>query len=158
MTESHLQNQLFEMDVMLFNVGADMYAIDLKFVKEIILPTSHYARLPITPPLLSGLILSRDEIYPLVHLGERSKDLNDDETRIILLTEGERRMALYAEQLHDILLLSSTNRADDEALAHPFWVLWSFETEKGKVLLLDFEQLYTSLVEQASTVDSIPIS
>jgi chemotaxis signal transduction protein len=158
MTESPLQNQSFEMDVMVFNVGVTLYAIDLKFVKEIILPSSHLAQLPITPPLLKGLILSRDEIYPLVHLGEHSTDLTDDEARVILLTEGERRIALYTEQLHDILVLSSTNKMEDEASIAPESTHGAFETEKGNVLLLDFEQLYASLVDQANKADSIPIS
>jgi chemotaxis signal transduction protein len=158
MTELTPSNHPFEMDVMLFNVGTELYAIDLRLVKEIILPPSHLAQLPITPPLLRGLILSRNDIYPLVHLSKNDVDLTDDGARLILLTEGERRIALYTEHLHDILLLSSENRVDDGSDAHQNWILGAFETPKGNIFLLDFEQLYTTLVSQAGQIDSIPIS
>lgn len=157
MTELTPAHHPFEMNVMLFNVGTDLYAIDLSLVKEIILPPSHLAQLPISPPLLRGLILSRNNIYPLVHLSKTALNLTHDEARVILLTEGERRLALYTEHLHNILSLSSKSVVERDSPNKFKWVFGMFETPKGNVFLLDFEKLYSTLVDQANQADSIPI-
>ncbi|HSU79440.1 MAG TPA: chemotaxis protein CheW [Candidatus Angelobacter sp.] len=158
MTESTRQTPSFDKDVMLFSVGVTTYAIELNLVKEVILQPCHLTQLPIPPPLIRGLILSRNEIYPLVHLGEHDVDLNNDEARVILVTDGERRAALYAEHLHDIRSLSTTNQLNDEATVNPECIHGVYGTQRGNVLFVDFIQLYAVLVEQADQVDSIPIS
>lgn len=157
MTELTPAHHPLEMNVMLFNVGTDLYAIDLSLVKEIILPPSHLAQLPITPPLLRGLILSRNDIYPLVHLSKEALNLTHEEARVILLTEGKRRLAIYTEHLHDILSFSSKSLVESDSPNKFEWISGMFETPKGNAFLLDFEKLYTTLVDQANQADSIPV-
>ncbi len=143
--------------VILLSIESTLFALDLKTINEIILPDVKISHLPISPAYINGLILARDHTYPLVQLGSRI-DLSE-ESRILLLNSEERYLAFLVERLHDLLVctpdLIEENRSmkqEDRTLDESYFT-FSLKTPHGSAKLIEFDQLYSLLIDQVNVLD-----
>lgn len=74
-----------------FMIGAEEYAIDIFYVKEII-RLSHITKVPNAPEFIEGVINLRGRIIPVIDLrkkmGHPKKDLDKDSRIIVIEDEG----------------------------------------------------------------------
>lgn len=154
---TNLQNRPIPQQGILFSVNDDLFALDLALIREVVIPEARPAPLPLTPHFIKGLVLCRNEIYPIVHLGTNKNNNSEeqDEARIILVSKGPQILALFADQLHNIYQFPSEFQTDPQRI--PFdlreIVDTTFETPIGQAYYLDFQKLYDGLINQANQLD-----
>lgn len=136
--------------VILLNLNSRLFALDLKIISEIILPNVMISRLPMTPPHIKGLILSREQMYPLVQFGSSTKE--SDDTRILLLNLDNRYLAILVDALLDIVMCTPEMMIDSES-SDILYTPFSINTTHGEARFIEITQLYVQLIQQANQLD-----
>jgi purine-binding chemotaxis protein CheW len=113
MHEPHAESAL---TMLVFEVGASRYGIDLAAVREVVRAVL-VAPLPGAPPVVEGIIDVRGRIVPVydirIRFGMRPRAL-DAEDRFVLASANERLVALHCERAERLATVprSAIQRAD----------------------------------------------
>lgn len=102
-----------------FEVGGRVYAIDVAHVREIV-RVREVTPLPMSPPLIEGIVELRDGVVPLIDLGRvlGGKPCEiDGRSRIAVLDFDELVVGLLVEEATDVLSLDARLLEDPPALA-----------------------------------------
>lgn len=138
----------------LFSVDKNLFAIDLSIIKEVILPETRFAQLPMTPPFVKGLIESRNNVYPVIRLSPIESTEVKEGNRLILVEKDDHLLALYVDELHNIIPFTedfSTQTHIPSELKD--MVDLCVETPFGTAFYLDFGTFYSKLRFQANQLD-----
>ena len=93
------------MQFVIFQVGAQNFAVEIKRVKEI----QRYQQptaIPKSPAFLEGVIEVRGNLIPVVDLRKRfeiSPNPNDSRTRIIILRAVKRKVGIVVDAVHRVI-------------------------------------------------------
>ena len=102
-----------------FEVGENLYAIDVSHVREIV-RAREVTPLPMSPPLIEGVVELRDASVPVIDLGKAlggEPCVVDGRTRIAVLEFDELLVGLRVEHATDVLTLDARSLEDPPALA-----------------------------------------
>lgn len=148
------QTQALPNQLILLSIKDDLYAVDLSFINEITVIETQPCQLPMSTPYIKGLIQSRNQVYPLVAFGDL-KDVDPEESRVILLSSNERYLALYTERLHNILTCKPEDFTPIEGKQsnETLFPSLSVSTPEGEAQLIDFDLLYNYLTKAAEKLD-----
>lgn len=97
-----------EIQLVAFNLGAEEYAIDILSVQEInrVLPIT---RIPNAPSFVEGVINLRGNVIPVLDLHKRLElpaRSNTEQTRIIILKEGEIVAGIIVDGVTEVLKIN----------------------------------------------------
>src|SRR5580700_5447603 len=97
--------------VLSFAIGAGAYAVETRFVREV-LRGAAIAFVPGAPEVLAGLSICRGDILPVVDLhpllglrGERA----DGDASIVVLGAGSASLGFPVDELLDVLAIDAAN-------------------------------------------------
>jgi chemotaxis-related protein WspB len=134
---------------LLFRLGKDRYAIDVRQVVEV-LPLVAVKRIPLTPPAVSGAFNYRGSTVPLIDLSQLALGraaLPRLSTRIVLVDYPDgngqlRLLGLLAEHVTDTLSRAASDFKDSGVTVPDAPYLGRVTSdEKGLVQWLQLEQL-----------------
>jgi len=98
--------EVFFVQVVVFSLGKDTYAVEALAVQEI-LRQPEFTPIPEAPPYLLGMMDFRGVSIPLIHLGKLlSVSSLDEGNRAIVLTEGGYTTAFIVDDVSDVLNLT----------------------------------------------------
>jgi len=81
--------------LVIFRLAGERYAVEVRWVREIILPPDEVTILPQSPKYLKGLFNLRNEVLPLVDLGAclgLTENPRNDDARVILVEINEKTL------------------------------------------------------------------
>ncbi len=100
-----------EIQLVVFKIENEEYAIPIDYVKEIIMPRIT-ARLPKTPDFMEGVINLRGHTIPVVD-GRKKFNVpvkeNDTETRIIVLEPDNHTIGLIVDSVSEVIRIKTEN-------------------------------------------------
>jgi len=94
-----------------FIVGEEEFAVPILSIKEIIKPIE-YTRVPKTPSYVLGVFNMRGTVLPLVDLKNKfgmPKTKFDDDTRVIVLKDGDEQVGFVIEELSEAIRIKESN-------------------------------------------------
>ncbi len=97
--------------VIVFNLGEEMYGVEISQVKEIILPTQ-ITRIPNVPDFVEGVLNLRGQIAAIINLRKRlgkEPKKNDENTRIIVIEYDNSTIGMMVDSVSEVKYLSSKN-------------------------------------------------
>ena len=97
-----------ELQLVIFNLTDEEYAIPIIQVHEIIKPTD-ITRIPGMPDFIEGVINLRGKIIPIIDIRKRfrlEQKKADEDTRIIVVDVGEQTVGLIVDSVIEVLRLS----------------------------------------------------
>jgi purine-binding chemotaxis protein CheW len=95
-------------DVVEFNLGGELYALDIQLAREIV-EMMPITTIPRAPPYLSGIINLRGEITTILDLanllGMTRKDAADGQKIIVLMSEaaGGMNVGVIVDEVHSVI-------------------------------------------------------
>ncbi|HET6763285.1 MAG TPA: chemotaxis protein CheW [Longimicrobiaceae bacterium] len=93
------------LQVIAFELGGHMHACDVLLVEEIV-TAQRIHPLPDMPPRLLGMLRLRGELVPVVNVAPAlSLSLSSAGGSVLVLDDGERRVGVAADYVHDVLTL-----------------------------------------------------
>jgi len=123
--------------VVIFSLGSDSYALDALSVQEILREPRALA-IPEAPPHICGVIDFRGQNIPLVHLAKLlGLSCATDQERAIVITDGGMSAAFRVDEVDDVLNIP--NHALDTAsatLAGPATVTKAVARIKDRMLVV----------------------
>jgi len=135
-----------EKQLVVFNLGQEVYAVEIDMVKEII-QMQAITRVPGTPPSVEGVINLRGSVIPIVDLRKRFQlkavERNKD-TRIVVVSCKGAEVGVIVDSVAEVLRIPvdsiepSSNVFTDEHLEH---LLGIVKLAGRLVILLDMDQV-----------------
>jgi purine-binding chemotaxis protein CheW len=105
-----------------FEVGGILYAVDLKRVREIVRPAPTLA-LPHLPEVVTGVVDHRGDVVPVVDLRKYfgvTPSAEERRVRWIIVTRGERLFGLCVDRVNDVFGVLEADARELPALSdHP---------------------------------------
>jgi purine-binding chemotaxis protein CheW len=146
-----------EKQLVVFNLGQKIYAIEISKVKEI-LQMQAITRVPDTPPSIEGVINLRGTVIPIVDLRKRFKlariDRNKD-TRIVIVSCRGQEVGIVVDSPTQVLRVpvdsieAAAHLFNEDKLNHIHAIV---KVDNQLVILLDMDQLLTR--EEVDAVNS----
>jgi chemotaxis signal transduction protein len=94
------------LQVIVFELGGQMHACDVLLVEEVVTKLAIHP-LPDMPPRLLGVVRLRGELIPVLDVAPLlALTLGDGQPTVLVLDDGERRVGIAADYVHDVLTLS----------------------------------------------------
>jgi chemotaxis signal transduction protein len=91
--------------VVAFEIGGRMHACDVLVVEEVVTKLVIHP-LPDMPPRLMGVVRLRGELIPVLDVAPLlAASLGDGEPTILVSDDGQRRVAVATDYVHDVLTL-----------------------------------------------------
>jgi purine-binding chemotaxis protein CheW len=87
-----------------FEVGPICYAIEIKYVREIVRPMPTLA-LPHVPDTVVGVVDHRGDVVPIIDLRKRfgvTQSGRDKDVRFVILARGERSVGLIVDKVTEV--------------------------------------------------------
>jgi purine-binding chemotaxis protein CheW len=115
-----------EKQLVVFNLGQEVYAVEIAMVKEII-QTQAITRVPGTPPSIEGVINLRGAVIPIVDLRKRFKLARierDKDTRIVIVSCKGQEVGVVVDSVAQVLRVpvdsieGSANLFNEDKLNH----------------------------------------
>lgn len=102
--------------MIVFNLGIEEYAVPITSVQEIIM-SQQPTRIPKSPPFVEGVINLRGQIIPIIDGRKKfnllaAKEIQEsetEETRIMLLEVKEDTIGLIVDKVSEVIHLDTTN-------------------------------------------------
>lgn len=97
--------------VIVFNLGEEIYGVEISQIKEIILPTQ-ITRIPNVPDFVEGILNLRGQIAVIINLRKRlgkEPKKNDENTRIIVIEYDNATIGMIVDSVSEVKYLSSKN-------------------------------------------------
>lgn len=157
MTASQTQFPPVGAELIMVQIGAQQFAIDIMSVREI-RGWAPSTPLPHAPPYVRGMINLRGLILPIVDLGERLgvASTPPDSAAVVVVAEiNGRQVGLLVDAVCDILLLTANMLQETPDVGAPViqdFVQGVMTTEGGIVTLLSLDQV---LPVCGGTVDAV---
>lgn len=130
-----------------FTLGKQAYAIQLRYIREIIKPLE-IRNLLGAPDFIKGITKVRDEIITIIELHRKfevdSKDNAGGEPRIIILDHGKELLGLYVDDVVEIIETSSVEAIP--TIVHFGAISEIIKLEKNILPVLDVERLLSQEV------------
>jgi purine-binding chemotaxis protein CheW len=149
-----------EKQLVVFNIGQEVYAVEIAMVKEII-QMQAITRVPGTPPSVEGVINLRGTVIPIVDLRKRFKldrIERDKDTRVVIVGCRGQEVGVVVDSVAQVLRVpvesieASTNLFNEDKLNHIQAIV---KLEKQLVILLDMDQVLTR--EEVNAVNSMDL-
>jgi purine-binding chemotaxis protein CheW len=135
-----------EKQLVVFNLGEEVYAIDISMVREII-QMQTITRVPGTPHSVEGVINLRGAVIPIVDLRKKfhlSKIGKDKDTRIVVVSCKGQDVGVIVDSVAEVLRISldsiepSSSVFSEDHLEHLQGIV---KLENRLVILLDMDQV-----------------
>jgi purine-binding chemotaxis protein CheW len=100
-----LETDIQEIKLVCFRLGADIYALDIMRVREIIKPL-RLAGLPEAPSFVEGVINPRGSIIPVVDMRKRfglPERADDGECRLLITVVARQPLALVVDAVTEVV-------------------------------------------------------
>ncbi|KKG16652.1 chemotaxis protein CheW [Methanosarcina sp. 2.H.T.1A.6] len=97
--------------VIVFNLGEEIYGVEISQIKEIILPTQ-ITLIPNVPDFVEGILNLRGQIAVIINLRKRlgkEPEKNDENTRIIVVEYNNATIGMMVDSVSEVKYLSSQN-------------------------------------------------
>ena len=138
-----------EIQLACFRLGAEMYAIDIMRIKEIIRPQKLTA-VPRAPVFVEGMINLRGTVLPVIDLGKRfglPATLIDRRSRVVICAVFDRFVGILVEEVAEVRRYTR-----QEIKAPPEFVkgreseffLAVCQREDDLVMVIDLEKLFST--------------
>jgi purine-binding chemotaxis protein CheW len=150
-----------EKQLVVFNLGQEVYAVEIAMVKEII-QMQAVTRVPGTPPSVEGVINLRGSVIPIVDLRKRFKLPRvdrDKDTRVVIVSCKGQEVGVVVDSVAQVLRVptesieATTNLFSDDKLNHIRAIV---KLKNQLVILLDMDQVLTR--EEINAVNAIDLS
>ncbi len=146
-----------EKQLVVFNLGQEVYAVEIAMVKEIIQMQS-ITRVPGTPPSIEGVINLRGTVIPIVDLRKRFKlariDRNKD-TRVVIVSCRGQEVGVVVDSVAQVLRVpvdsieAAAHLFNEDKLNHVHAIV---KLASQLVILLDMDHVLTR--EEVNAVNS----
>lgn len=96
-----------EQQVVVFNIGQQAYAVEIGWVREVVV-WSEPVPLPGAPPAVQGVINLRGQVIPVIDLGQRlgmARCREGSAARIMVVELGERAAGLVVDGVSEVMTL-----------------------------------------------------
>jgi len=149
-----------EKQLVVFNLGAEVYAIEIAMVREII-PLQAVTRVPGTPPSVEGVINLRGSVIPVVDLRKRfhlEKASQDKDTRIVVVSCKGQEVGVIVDSVAEVLRIAvdaiepASNLFSGENLEHLSGIV---KLTGRLIILLDMDQVLSR--QDITAVNSLDI-
>lgn len=135
-------------EVVVFSLGAELYAIDIGSIDEIRIPPL-LTPVPLTKPFVMGIIAVRGSLFPVLDLGiflGMSPRVQTLDSRVIVFRLREEMLAFYVDRVQGVLAFTIDEiKPLSEALLHDKHLYHGVFTLQGAfVSYLNFEQILAS--------------
>jgi len=147
-----------EIQLIIFKLGSEEYAVPINCIQEIILPQKA-TRIPKSPMYVAGVINLRGNIIPVIdgkkkfHLENSSKQISDDERIMVLEVENEIS-GLVVDAVDEVITLKVTDieppPIDMETGSDIFWGI--VKHENRLLILVNSEKFLDINDEEKETV------
>jgi purine-binding chemotaxis protein CheW len=136
------------MEVAIFKLGNEEYAIDIEGVSEII-DTTHITPVANSPKYIDGIINIRGQVVTIGSLHKRLAlpEMEHSEHKIVICQNGEDRIGFFVDSVSDVLEIKIDEIHDDEERGELFSNVLYLEGGERLVLLFD---LYTLLTNETA--------
>lgn len=134
------------LQVVVFNVGASSYAVDIAYVEEI-LKYQPVTSLPGSTSKVVGVSNIRGSVIPMVDGGilEKSVLLGDEDTSVIVLMVGDKRFGLMVESVREILTIGEESLESLQLSTASGYVKRVIKLEDEIVQLIEMEDFFLYL-------------
>lgn len=106
-----MKKDLLEIQLACFNLGENLFAVDIMRIKEIILPQK-IASLPWTSAFLEGVINLRGNVVPLMDMRKRFNmpAVEDEGTgKLLLVTLYRQMLALRVDDVQEVITVAAAD-------------------------------------------------
>lgn len=150
-----------EKQLVVFNLGQEVYAIEIAMVKEII-QMQAITRVPGTPPSVEGVINLRGAVIPIVDLRKRFKLAKIDrtkDTRVVIVSCKGQEVGVVVDSVAQVLRVptgsieASADLFSDDKLNHIQAIV---KLKNQLVILLNMDQVLTR--EEINAVNAIDLN
>jgi purine-binding chemotaxis protein CheW len=149
-----------EKQLVVFNLGQEVYAVDIAMVKEIIQMLS-ITRVPGTPPSIEGVINLRGAVIPVVDLRKRFKLQaveRTKDTRIVIVTCRGQAVGIVVDSVAQVLRvpvdsIEASSNLFNENKQH--YIQAIVKLAKQLVILLDMDHVLSR--EEVDIINSMDI-
>ena len=132
---------LKEIQLIVFAMGKEEYALPIKAVQEIIMPQTP-TKIPRLPSFIQGIINLRSKIIPIID-GKNKFTINsestgsDNEKRIIILDALDHVIGLTVDSVSEVMMLN-TSEIEEPPLAaeDDSEVVWGVGKFKNRLIIL----------------------
>ncbi len=100
-----MSSKLHEIQLTSFNLGENLYAVDIMRIKEIVQPQRVFA-LPKASQLLEGVINLRDAIIPVMDMRKQfgmPPLLNENSGKLLIVTLARQLLALAVDEVREVI-------------------------------------------------------
>jgi purine-binding chemotaxis protein CheW len=146
-----------EIQIIIFKLGSEEYAVPINNVQEIVMPQKA-TRIPKSPDYVQGFINLRGNIIPVVD-GKRKFSLDDGLThkdnRIMILEVGVETMGLYVDCVNEVITLS-VNNIDPPPIEvdEGTDIFWGIGKYDGRLLILINAEKFMSVNNEEKDADT----
>jgi len=142
-----------ELEVILFNVGSNLYGVNVLKVREIIMPMSA-TRLPQAHEHIEGVIRLRDEVLPVVDLGKvlhASRKEGDEQDKLIVCELNQTKIAFRVHDVHRIHRISwgQIEKPSELSAGEQAFASGIIKMDNEMAILLDFEKVVIDINPKA---------
>lgn len=136
--------------VIVFQLGDKEYALPVSQVQGIE-KTVHITRVPRTESYVKGVINLRGVVTPIIDLRERfsiSTNVKSEETRIIIISQGEMEVGLIVDAANDVMDLSKTSIEPQPEVVGSLeeeFISGVAKVDKRLLILLNLEKVLNTL-------------
>ncbi len=144
-----LESGTNELEVILFNIGSNVFGINVLKVREII-HAQEVNPIPRSHPHIEGVIRLREEVLPVIHLSgvlgleDSPNPLND---RFIITELNKQRLAFRVHEVERIHRISweQIEKPDDLSAGEQAYAIGIISIEDDISILLDFEKVVVEI-------------
>lgn len=156
-----LESGTNELEIILFELGNEYYAINVLKTREIITPVA-ITSIPMAPNFVEGVIHLRGEIIPVINLAEivsKQPSVNPDSDRFIIAEMNQVKIAFRVHKVNRINRISweQIEKPSDLATGNQPYATGIIKlTDETLAVFLDIEKIISEInPELAGNVDSI---
>ena len=143
-----MENDIREIQVACFRLGAAVYAVDIMRIREIIRPQK-LAALPKAPVFMEGVLNLRGAVIPVVDLRKRF-DMpgreDDSNRRLLILALAGRTLGVVVDEVTEVITVPVANLKPPPQVTHGVgaeYLIGVCLVEDDLVMLLDPDRLLT---------------
>jgi len=149
LTENQGKETLQEVQLACFRVGAELYALDIMRVKEIIRPQK-LTPVPKAPSFIEGVINLRGSVIPVTDMRKRFDQPIDEDTRknrIIICALSRRNIGLLVDEVKEVKRFTRKEIAPSPQFiqgAQADYFLGVARRDDDLILVVDLEKVLSS--------------
>jgi purine-binding chemotaxis protein CheW len=149
LTESDGKEMRQEVQLACFRVGAELYALDIMRIKEIIRPQK-LTPVPKAPSFIEGVINLRGSVIPVADMRKRFDQPIDEDTRknrIVICALTKRNIGLLVDEVKEVKRFSRQEIAPSPQFfqgAQADYFLGVARSDDDLIMLVDLEKVLSS--------------